>query len=324
MDQDKLMELEKRIKSDYGNMAGMVVQKGGEILYENYFNGCTPESRLHVFSVTKSIVSALIGIAIEKGYVKSVSQKVLEFFPDYPVKDREKTIQEITLENLLTMTAPYKYRLPPYIRYFTSDDWVRFTLDQLGGKGKIGKFMYAGLIGPDLLTGILVRATGQSVLAFAEENLFCPLGITVEKNIIFQSKEEQMEFNQATHISGWVSDPAGVNTGGWGLTLSPVDMAKIGQLYLNGGMWEGKQIVPAEWITASTKEHSFWKKEGLPYGYLWWLDPEKEGFSAMGDGGNVIYVSQKNQMVVSIASLFQPKVKDRMELIKKYIEPLFL
>ena len=258
MNLERVAELEKTIKNEYSNTAGIVVLKEGQIRYENYFNGCTAQSRLHVYSVTKSIISILIGIAIEKGCIQSVSQKVLDFFPDYTVKKREKTIQNITLEN----------------------------------RGNIGDFRYAPLIGPDILTGILMKTTGQTVLDFARENLFGPLGITVERSITFQSKEEQLAFNKATDISGWVSDPTGVNSAGWGLTLSPADMAKIGQLYLDRGIWAGKQIVSRAWVEESTKEHSRWKGENLPYGYLWWLVDEKgKGYAAMGDGGNVIYVN---------------------------------
>lgn len=321
MNQEKIKELEKTINLDHNNIAGLVVLKDGATLYETYFNGCTSASRIHIYSVTKSILSMLVGIAMDKGQIKSTSQKVLEFFPDYTIKQREKTIPDITLENLLTMTAPYKYKSVPYIKYFTSEDMVTFTLNLLGGRGKIGEFKYTPLIGPDILSGILVKATGQTVLDFASENLFSPLGITVERNVTFHSKEEQMAFNKADHISGWAADPAGTNTGGWGLTLSPADMAKLGQLYLDHGMWNGKQIVPAAWVAKSTSEHSQWEKLNLSYGYLWWI--HKEGFAAMGDGGNIIYVNTKNNMVVSIAAFFKPNVSDRMELIQEYVEPAF-
>lgn len=324
MNQEKATELEKKINNDYSNIAGMVVLKDGKTLYENYFNECTATSRIHVYSVTKSIISILIGIAMDKGYIKNINQKVLDFFPDYIVKRREKTIQNVTLKNLLTMTAPYKYKVTPYMKYFTSDDWVKFTLDLLGGSGQIGRFSYTPLIGPDILSGILVKVTGQSVLDFATENLFSPLGITVERNVMFRSKEEQLAFNKAKDISGWVADSTGLNTGGWGLTLSPADMAKIGQLYLDGGMWKGKQIVSAKWIIESTMEHSRWEENNLQYGYLWWIIDENENsYAAVGDGGNVIYYNTKKKIVVSIASLFVPDAKDRIEFIKEYIEPLF-
>ena len=324
MKQDKVRKLEDKINKDYNNIAGIVVLKDGEIQYENYFNGCSRESTIHIYSVTKSIVSILIGIAIDKGYIKSVDQKVLDFFPNYIVKKREKSIQNITLKNLINMTAPYKYIIPPYIKYFTSNDMVNFSLNYLGGLGKIGKFKYTPLIGPDILSGILANVTGQSVLDFARENLFTPLGINIYGNIRFNSKEEQLAFNNATNISGWVVDSCGINTAGWGLALSPMDMAKIGQLYLDGGIYNGKQIVSTKWIKDSTTEHSRWKKLNLPYGYLWWINNDiEDGFAAMGDGGNVIYVNKDRNIVVAITSLFKRNVTDRIDFIKNYIEPIF-
>ena len=317
-------KMEKIINASYRNIGGIVVRKSDKTLYENYFNGCTADSTFHVFSVTKSVISVLIGIAIDKGYIKSIHQKVLDFFPDYTVKRGEKTILDITLRDMLTMTAPYKYKSEPYTEYFTSDNWVKAALDLLGGKGRIGEFRYTPLIGPDILSGILVKSTGQSVLDFATEYLFGPLGITVENNVVFHNKEEQEAYIKAKNVSGWVVDPAGVNTAGWGLALTPVDMAKIGQLYLDGGMWKDKQIVSAQWIDESTKEHSRCNRSKLSYGYLWWIINDKEhAYAAMGDGGNVIYVNAEKEMVISIASFYLPNAKDRIKLIKEYIEPVF-
>lgn len=101
-------------------------------------------------------------------------------------------------------------------------------------------------------------------------------------------------------------------------------MAKIGQLYLNDGICNGKQIVSKTWIEESTKEHSRWDKLNIPYGYLWWISEDNDlGYSAMGDGGNTIFVNKDKKMVISIASLFIPRAKDRIEFIKKYINPIF-
>lgn len=221
------------------------------------------------------------------------------------------------------MTVPYKYKYNPFTKYFTSADWVKFSLDVLGGKGQIGEFRYAPIVGPDILSGILVKVTGQSVFDFATENLFAPLGITVEKNITFHNKEEQMAFYKATDMSVWVAGPTGVNAAGWGLTLSPVDMAKIGQMLLNGGTWNGKRIVSEKWIAESTSEHSRWKQLDLPYGYLWWIFEQDKSYAAIGDGGNIIYVSRDKNMVVAITSLFYPRAKDRIEFIKEYVDPIW-
>ncbi len=321
MNQENIKELEKTINSDYRNIAGIIVQKNGIKLYENYFNGYTADTAFHVFSVTKSIISVLIGIAIDKGYIRSIDQKVLDFFPDYTPKRGEKTAQRVTIRDMLTMTTPFKYKSAPYTKYFTSESWVKSALDLLGGKGEIGQFRYTPLIGPDILSGILTNVTGQSALGFAYENLFSPLGIDVTQNVIFNSKEEQLSIMKDHHESGWVADPQGINTTGWGLFITPADMAKIGQLYLNRGAWNGRQLVSAEWIDESTKVHSRWDELKLLYGYLWWII-DGDSYAAMGDGGNVIYVNPSKNLVIAIASLFKPVAKDRIEFIKKYIEPI--
>ena len=101
-------------------------------------------------------------------------------------------------------------------------------------------------------------------------------------------------------------------------------MAKIGQLYLNKGIYNNKQVVSTKWIEESTKEHSRWEEVNLPYGYLWWINnSEEHGYTAIGDGGNIIYVNVDKNIVVSIASIFEANVTDRIEFIKKYIEPIF-
>ncbi len=325
MDLRKKIGLEKIINSSYNNTTGIVVLKNGKVLYENYFKEYTADNAVHVASVTKSIISSLIGIAIENGYINSIEQNILEFFPDYSIPEGEKTIQNVTIKNMLTMTAPYKYKTEPYEDFFASDNWINTALDLLGGKAPIGEFMYSAIIGTHILSGILVKATGQSVLDFATENLFSPLEIQVRHSVVLHNKEEHIAFFQDKNANGWVTDPQGVNTAGWGLTLTPMDMAKIGQLYLGGGVWNGKQMIPAWWIDESTKEQSRCRQWGnLVYGYLWWIIDEKEhSYAAMGDGGNVIYVNPKKNMVISLASLYVPRAKDRIKLIKEYIEPMF-
>ncbi len=320
---DKIQQLEQRIAEKYGNTGAVIVQKKESTVYEYYLNDCTDASPFHVFSVTKSILSLLLGIAIDKGYIKSINQPVLDFFPDYTIKKREKTIQNITLRDMLTMTAPYKYKYAPYTKYFTSDDWVKAALDLLGGKGNIGDFRYAPVIGPDIFSGIIVNTIGRSVLDFANEYLFEPLEITVSGNIEFHNKQEQMEFYKSKTARGWVAGPTGVHTGGWGLVLEPSDMLKIGQLLLNNGNWNGQQLISEKWLNESTTQKAQWKN--LKYGYLWWIiDENDNSYAALGDGGNVIYINPRQEMIVIIASYFKPKVADRMKLIKEYIEPLWL
>lgn len=322
MNYEEMLQLEKKISCDHGNIAGMVILKNGRVLYENYFNGFTASQAVHVFSVTKSIVSILIGIAIDRGDIGSVNQKVLDFFPDYIVKRGEKTIQAVTVKNLLTMTAPYKFKSAPYTKVFSCEDWVTATLDLLGGKKPVGAFRYMDMIGPDILSGILKKATGLSMLDFAQKFLFSPLGIAVPANIVLYTPELHVAFIKQGNVNGgWVADESGHNTAGWGLTLTAMDMAKLGQLYLNGGKWEGEEVVSAKWIDESIKEHSRWEEENLPYGYLWWTGIEN-GYAAMGNSGNVIYINPGEKLVISIAALFKPTAKDIIEFIVNDIEPM--
>ena len=314
-------ELEQLITSDYSNIAGIDVLKEDKPVYEHYFNDCDADSHIHVYSCTKSIVSILIGIAIDQGLIKDVHQKILDFFPDYQIKRGEHTIQNITIENMLTMTVPYKYKSAPYTKYFSSMDWVKASLDLVGGNEPIGTFRYAPLIGPDILSGILASVTNESVLSFAQKNLFDPLGIKVPESIIFTSKEDQMQFYKKKTAMGWVADPRHVNTAGWGLHLSVREMASLGQMYLNHGLWNGKQIVSSEWVDASTKEHTRWKEQNLPYGYLWWVG--EDGFAAMGDCGNIIYVNIARNMITAINCTRHYRIKDRICFIHDIIEPMF-
>jgi CubicO group peptidase (beta-lactamase class C family) len=145
MNQEKIKELEKIISNDYSNVTGIAIQKNGVKLYENYFNEYTADNAIHVYSVTKSVFSALIGIAIDDGAIKGVDQRVLDFFPNYTIHAGEKTIQYITIQNLLTMTAPYKYETEPYEKFFARQNPIQDALDLLGGGGSIGEFNYSAV-----------------------------------------------------------------------------------------------------------------------------------------------------------------------------------
>lgn len=317
------VQMERVISGGFHNHAGIIVLSDGEKVYESYDQGYTAGDWVHVASVTKSILSLLIGMAVNQGYM-DVGQRVLDFFPEYVVARGEKTIQQITVRDMLTMTAPYRCKTEPYVKMFTGKEWVRMALDSLGGSGRIGEFTYSPLLGVQALSGIFVRATGQPILSFAKEHLFEPLGIMVQKDLRFASKEEQLAFLKARDISGWAADPEGIQTAGWGLTLTTMDMARIGQLCLNEGAWEGRQLVSAQWIDESTHEHSRCRQWKLSYGYLWWVIDDREHiYAAMGDGGNIIYVNAKKKLVIAIACTYMPQAKNRLQLIRTYMEPVF-
>ena len=313
MDAAKLAELEPAIKSEYSNINGVVVVRNGYIAYEKYFNGYGPEDAHHVASVTKSILSALIGIAIDRGYIQSVDQTVLDFFPEYVPGSADGQKREITLRHLLTMTAPYPFAdwQEPLDKLCMQPDWVKYTLDMLGQGGSIGAFKYS-TAGAHLLSAILTRSTGQSAREFANERLFKPIGMKEIPD--YKMKAFGFDDLFGKDVKGWVHDPNGNSTGGWGLTLTPRDMARFGLLYLNRGRWDHRQVVPAAWVDASTATNP------NHYGYLWWLREEDRvsAYMAMGDGGHVICCIPEKDLVVAIASEFMMNPRDRWELIKEF------
>lgn len=316
MDSEKLSELELVIESQYSNINGIVIVKNGYIAYERYYNGYSQDDTHHVASVTKSIISALIGIAIDKRYIKNVEQKVLDFFPEYAANTTDKQKKQITLGHLLTMTVPYPFEdwKEPLDKMCMQSDWVKYTLDMMGQRGSIGTFKYS-TAGAHLLSAIITRSTGKSAREFANESLFKPIGMKE----ILDYEMESFGFDDlfGKKVKGWVKDPRGNSTGGWGLTLTPRDMARFGLLYLNQGTWEEKKIISKTWIDDSISMNP------NKYGYLWWLHQDKEVFaySALGDGGNVICCIPEKDLVVAIASEFMINPRDRWTLIKEHIIP---
>ena len=226
MTNNELQILVSESTGNESNICQICAIKDGKTVYCDNWHGFRTDSAVNVMSVTKGIMALLVGIAVDNGYIKSTSQKVLDFFPDYSVKRGEKTIYDITLEHLLTMTAPYKYRSEPWTKVCTSDDWTKAALDLLGGRSGItGKFKYATL-GIQILTGVLEQATGERCIDFANRHLFAPLGIPEHKPHGDSSKEDQFEFlmNKQPRENEWYSEPSGRVTAGWGLTLSAQDM----------------------------------------------------------------------------------------------------
>ncbi len=319
-------DLHSIIADGQPNICQIVAVKDNEIVYSDTWNSYKAKDNVHIASVTKSVMSILIGIAIDKGLIKSVNQKVLEFFPDYVVKRGEKTIQDVTLYHLLTMTAPYKYKSEPWTKVCTSEDWTKSVLDLLGGRNGItGEFKYSTL-GIHILSAIITRVSNMATLDFANEYLFKPLGIEERKLCIVKDKEEHIGFvtSKLPKEHGWFCDNKGIVTSGFGLCLSAEDLAKVGQLCLNKGMFDNTQIVSSEWITQMTTPYLKCDEKFafMQYGFLWWvIDEEKNIYSAIGDSGNVIYVNADKNIIISVTSTFKPLVFDRVQFIQKYIEP---
>lgn len=308
------------------NICQISAYKNNRKVYSDCWNGYEKTDSVHIMSATKSIIALLIGIAIDKRQIKSVDDKVLDYFPDYKVKRGEKTIYDVTIKHLLTMRAPYKCKGDPWSKVCSSDNWTFSSLDFLGGrKGLTDEFNYHTVC-LHILSGILYRATNMKTVDYANEYLFRPLGIPNHRNYYAETAEEHKQFtiSKTPKENIWFAGPEGLGTPGYGLCMSAEDMAKVGLLCLNKGTFDEKQIVSSGWIEEMTKpkavESDYFR--GMDYGYLWWIiDREKNIFSAIGNSGNVIYVNPEKDIVIAVSSYFKPTVFDRVDFIKEYIEP---
>ena len=313
-------------KGNESNICQICAIKGGSVVYEDCWRGFTAEDPVNVNSVTKGVMALLAGIAADKGYIR-VSDKVMDYFPDYQVKRGEKTIYDVTVRHLLTMTAPYKGKSEPWKKVCTSNDWTKAALDFLGGRAGItGEFRYATL-GIQILAGIIERASGEKLIDFANKNLFIPLGIPEHVIHGDSSKEDQFDFfmNKGPRKNEWYSDPQDTVTAGWGLCASARDLSKIGDMVLNEGRFNGSQIVSSDWISSMlTPFRKLGERFGnMFYGYLWYKPVEDhEAYAAIGDGGNIIYVNRKENVSVGITGTFKPLIFDRFDFIEKNVLPL--
>ena len=320
-------ELHDLISEKERNICQIVAYKDGKKVYSDCWNGYREEDCVHVMSATKGVIALLIGIAIDKGQIGSVEDKVLDYFPEYKVKRGEKTIYDVTIKHLLTMRAPYKCKGDPWSKVCISENWTYTSLDLLGGrKGLTGEFNYQTVC-LHILSGILFKATGMLTVDYANEYLFAPLGIEKHVNYTAKSAEEHKSFTieKTPKENVWFADPQGLGTPGYGLCMSARDMAKIGLLCLNKGRYRDRQIVSSEWIEEMTRPRAVESKyfRGMDYGYLWWIiDRQKKIYAAIGNSGNVIYVDPEKNIVIAVASYFKPTIFDRVDFIQKYIEPL--
>ena len=304
MDSRVLQTMLERIKSQNYSIDSITIIRNGTLVLDAAVYPYNQNTKHMIRSCTKSIVSILIGIAIDQGYIEDVQTPILTFFPDRTVDHLDADKQAMTLENLLTMTSgfrcrdSYLYRWSGLNEMRDSDDWVQFMLDLPMKETPGKKFEYCNG-GSFLLSAVISETTGMSSQEFAEDHLFKPLGI---KDVY------------------WPTNPQGINIG-WGeLRMLPRDLAKIGYLYLKGGQWNGVQIVPASWVEDSTRKHiSATLEDG--YGYQWWVD-DSGVYLALGYGGQFIFVVPEKEMVVVFTSdLSESDFYLPQELLGDYIIP---
>ena len=310
------------------NICQIYAIKDGRTVYDDCWHGFKTLDAMNVNSVTKGVMGLIAGIALDEGYIRSVDQKVMDFFPDYTVKRGEKTIYDVTVRHLLTMTAPYKGKSEPWKKVCTSQDFALAILDYLGGrKGITGEFRYATL-GIQILAGIIERASGEKCIDLANRKLFEPLGLPKRIPHGDSSKEDQFDFfmNKNPRKYEWYTDPQGSVTAGWGLCMSAKDMAVIGELVLNGGMSGGRRIVSEEYLEEMLTPHiKLGERFGyMSYGYLWYKPYDgREVYAAIGDSGNIIYVNKEKNISVGVTGTFKPRIFDRVEFIEQKVLTVF-
>jgi CubicO group peptidase (beta-lactamase class C family) len=300
------LSLDKKFTKEKINSC--LVLHENKVIYE-FFRNNKQKQKLHkVNSVTKSVLSILIGIAIDQGKINCVKQPIADFF-----ECLEESKKAITVEHLLTMTPGFDW--PEFTSWggrpmpmINSKDWVKFVLEREMIE-EPGVNMHYNSGASHLLSAILQKAAGEPLTNFAEKYLFQPLQI---KNY------------------SWHSDSKGIAIGGFGLSLNPFDLLKIGKLMLSNGKWETKRIVSEEWIQKSTAPKYTGPYFGM-YGYHWWILSDEDhapvsphAFFAMGYGDQYIIVVPEKYLVAIYTSDNYAETHIPLDYFKTEILPSFI
>ncbi|UCD63985.1 MAG: serine hydrolase [Candidatus Zixiibacteriota bacterium] len=306
-----------------GRITSVLIVRNGYLVYEEYFRGNDRYDLVEIYSCTKSISSALIGIAIDDGHISAVDTRLFDYLDGYtlfpPNRNDSLYREALTLEHLLTMTAgfswdessvPYGSEDNSYNQMVASDDYIQYTLNRPIISEPGTSFEYnTGLSG--LMAVVLENSTGQRVDRYAREKLFSRIGIDT---------------------CVWRITPTGVPMTGNGINLRPRDMAKFGWLYSRNGVWNGETIVPGEWVQASHQPRVA-VPDGRSYGYQWWLAPatDDEGNPyyipyALGYGGQHIIVPPGTDAVIVVTAdddqdVAEHHIDDIVELIGQAFTP---
>jgi CubicO group peptidase (beta-lactamase class C family) len=333
MDPAVLDGLDTMVPDLYPQVRSVLVVRHGYLVYERYWQGGTAGDGHNSFSVTKSFVSALVGIALGNGKLKGLGQTIEELLAHHLPAKADPRLRQVTLEQLLTMTSGLAGddtslggddRIVE--RMLQSRDWVRHILGRRLVSKPGAEFAYSSSTS-HLLSAIVADATGQSTLVFAQAKLFGPLGIATDNAFEptvsrWPPTPAQLEAFEQAPVA-WPKDPQGYPFGGGFLKLPARDLAKFGYLYLNGGRWDGAQVVPADYVRASTQPQSDPPVGPGGYGYQWWVtdDSGHDSFRAVGFGGQLIQVIPHLDVVVVITSDADQERHDAANLVGATIVP---
>lgn len=314
MDAERLTALTEHIDANLPYVLNMMVIRHGYVVYEEYFGGANETTLLSVRSVTKSVMSAIVGIGLENGDIESLAVTVSEALPEYFENGTNTEKANITLRNLLMMRSGLGWdetNRQILDLWQSEDDQIEYVLN-LPLDSTPGEEWRYSTADSHLVSAMFENLTGRSLLEYGTEFLFNPLG-----------------FGEVD----WLEDSSGYNIGGAELYLTPRDMAKLGFLYLNNGWWNGVQIVPTEWVELTTTAQD---EEIYYYGYQWWRGEheffgEQDAFVALGYGGATIFVHPELDLIVVTQSSYSVDVEtadgqERMmyELIGDYVIPAIL
>ena len=299
-----LAEMMEHIKKNSFNIDSILIVRNGHMVLDAYFWPFSKGQKHIIHSCTKSIMSTLIGIAIDIGYIQNVDQPIMDFFPDKEFANMDDLKKSITLENLLMMASglkcrdSYLYRWAGLFEMRTSNDWAQYVLDLPMAEPPGEKFEYCNGVSY-LLSVIIQNTTKMKTLDFARKHLFEPLGITE---------------------IGWATSPQGVDIGYGEMWLKSHDMAKFGWLYLNKGRWGNKQILPSAWVEVSTRGHIDTTLFDH-YGYQWWVDSAGYYMAVGYKGQRIFVVPEKNIVAVFTGDLTGKEALISKKLLDSYIIP---
>ena len=334
MDPAVLNDLDTLVPDRYPQVRSLLVVRHGYLVYEHYWQGFDAADGHDSDSVTKSVTSALVGIALGERRLKSLDQTVGELLAAHLPKHADRRFAQVTVQQLLTMTGGLAgddrstggdEGLTK--RLFKSRDWVGHILGRRLADNPGTTFAYSNA-SSHLLSAIVADTTGQSTLAFARSRLFGPLGINsdnaFEPVIVEPPPAHEQAYEQAS--VAWPKDPQGYHFGAAWLKLPARDLAKFGYLYLNGGRWNGTQLIPADYVRASIQPHSrphVLDEYGYGYGYQWWTTriDLHDSFFAAGLGGQRVQVIPDLDLVVVITSDASQNRMDAGELVDQAIIP---
>ena len=268
-------------------LRSLLVSQRGTLILERYFRGARATTPANIKSASKSVISALAGIAIERKLLAGVKAPIAPYFPDQLATSADAVKRKITIEDLLTMRSGLESTsIRNYGAWVQSPNWVRYALRR-PVVSTPGDSMIYSTGNYHLLSAILTKVSGRSTWAFANDALAKPLGFT---------------------LSQWPQDPQGIYFGGNEMLMTPRQMVSFGELCLNRGRVAGRQIVPAAWVEASFVPRGRSDYSGQLYGYGWWMRELGgwQAYYAWGYGGQFIFLVPELELVVVTTSVPTP------------------